>query len=296
MRITLLCVGLAISFVGFTQSESNTKFRRMKINSVELSTSLLYGEQSFRPLTDYQNMALNNDFPILDMEGYNSASNYYGNIIGAVNLALEFNLFNKAGVQPWGRPTFRVGMSHTWNNTSNLGFFNSNRYPYDSLYTTFQGTTTVTAVDSIRYGGRTFSANSNRIRLNAAALWHSNPEKRWSFYMGIGIGLGASINSTLTVHQYEGYEIDFGHPTSGYFLEPNYIYSNMETIRGKTWFDFNLIVPVGVELKLSKKDNLFKHAHLFFEFAPTLWMNTAPGVSAQYSMLYSFTNGIRIKF
>ncbi len=296
MRIILLSVCLALSFASLAQSESYTKLRRMKINSVELSSSLLYGEQSFRPLTDFQNLALNNDFPSLDMEGYNTPSYYYGNIISAVNLALEFNLFNKAGEQTWGRPTFRVGLSHTWNNTSNLVFFNSNRYPYDSLYTTFQGNTTATAVDSIRYGGRTFSANSNRIRLNAAVLWHSNPEKRWSFYMGIGIGLGASINSTLTVHQYEGYEIDFGHPTSGYFLEPNYIYSNMETIRGKTWFDVNLIVPLGVELKLSKKDNLFKHAHLFFEFAPTLWMNSASGIPTQYNMLYSFTNGIRIKF
>lgn len=296
MRIILLSVGLALSFASLAQSQSNTKLRRMKINSVELSSSLLYGEPSFSPLTDYQNLALNNDFPSLDMEGYNTPSNYYGNTINAVNLALEFNLFNKAGEQSWGRPTFRMGMSHTWNNTSNLAFFNSNRYPYDSLYTTFQGNTTVTAVDSIRYGGRTFSANSNRIRLNAAVLWHSNPEKRWSFYMGIGIGLGASINSTLTVHQYEGYEIDFGHPTSGYFLEPNYIHSSMETIRAKTWFDVNLIVPVGAELKLSEKDNLFKHAHLFFEFAPTLWMNTASGVSIQYNMLYSFTSGIRIKF
>ena len=296
----LLALAIAPITMCFSQTEPNTKLRRIQISSIEFSRMSYFGESSLMTVQDFQNLALNNNLPEIDFTGLQSMGYPFGSRLNGFNAALGFDLYNKSGVQPWGKPILRLGLSFMNSDFNSLNYYRQDRFAYDTLYTTFQGNTSAFPVDSVAYQYKSISASANRLRLNASVLWRTNPEKRWSFYAGIGLGIGVSLSSKINVYDYQGssleYQSSYGTSSMQGMYKSPMGFGSYESIRGRTWFDMNVFMPIGVDFRIGKKDNMWYHTHLFFEASPMIWLSKASGVQIQTNMGYSGTFGLRIKF
>ena len=282
--------------------EPNKSGLHLKISGVEFAHSRYFGGQHTMGLQDLINFAPNAEFTGISGSNYLDyyySSYYRDNSHRGILANVYFDI--RKGEKPafWGNPTFRLGISYQQGDYGLGRFTNSSTTFYDSLSSTYQGVTTMHAVDSVHSEDHSFNLASNRLRLNTSFLLRTNQSKRFSFYAGLGIGFGVSINSEL---RYQRSSSDFYH-VSGYSgpydlqgLLPSAVFDmNFRYYRTNPIYDFTVSVPIGVAFRIGNSNEFWKHAYLFAEVAPVLSYTKYGGSKSYTNIGYSGTLGLRFK-
>jgi hypothetical protein len=293
-----------ISLLGSAQVENAVSNKRLNITSFEMSQSYFFGDDDYMGIDGISDITLNHNFPLINLADFNHSAYHSAMTNISIQLGLRLNLNSKSGEKLKGNPQLRFGLS------LNQGFYMQSSYYndgfstfYDSIYTTFQGNTISSPVDTFSNEYYAFSNVSNRLRFQTSILWNTNLDKRWSFYGGFGFGLGISVNSISYFNHTKnsGLRIQENSNFNAYNSGNNHKMLNQisnsktTTYDAKTWYDMNLLIPLGVNFKLSNNQkSFFNHSSIFVEGSPNLWLSTVKGGKLYKNMGYSASVGLKI--
>ena len=263
----------------------------------------MWNQDLYINYSDFQKIAPDIDFSQFNFQGFANPRAYHAMEAETFSMALLIDWRHKDNSPRLGNPKLRVGFAYSSGFYTPHQFVRSSRTPYDTVQVIVGGETTPYPRDSVYTESYRFDNWSRRLRMHASILWQTNPEKRWSLFSGVGLGFGVSIYSEIEHYFSSSYSIETQTSPNqslfqGYFLnEPSgYIANSGSLSQGARWIDANIFVPIGLDFRLSKKENLFKKMHLIAEITPMLYMNKVPGIRMKVNGTLGANFGLRYNF
>jgi hypothetical protein len=293
-KLALITVTLFISTLAFSQ-EKPAKPACLKVSSfsssIGFSTALTSNTNE-----DYYTLknTVENPDIFIDLTGYKTGDPewaigmFYGDFTGfsyqssgSGNGNLLFNL----GLTPYSHKLgkYRDNRELRFSLGGNLGTRNNFYYYQDNQFlvdTYMSENGDIVNGDSIVQKYYSYSLDFADINIGFSYLFKTDVSRRFHFYTGIGANYGISIRSSVTcyedVYRSEIYYPEIIKPTESdidHYLsnEDNYDHSSTSWVTSqKSPMQFaRIYIPLGMELKLSKKpESFFNHADLYAELNP----------------------------
>jgi hypothetical protein len=131
---------------------------------------------------------------------------------------------------------------------------------------------------------------SKQLRLDAALIFRTNESARWSLYAGVGASLGYTIESTTRI-DYTVENVD--RPKS----KENTIDSRQtEIFENKNYLTSSIYAPLGIDFRIGKKREFWKHLHLTYELKPSINFVAIPEIKTVTVVGMVSTGGLRYTF
>lgn len=284
---------IIFSFNSFSQETEPIK--RVKFDDIHIHLGPLFERYQKGNINDFQTLAPQSD--LLEEYPQNfSQSNGYG-ISGsaALSVMVGIKFSNKEKTSYKSNPLLRLGFSYSSGTHISSNYSEDTRYPFDTLTSSQTGAQTF--VDSVytQHSGANYS--SDQLRFNAALIFRTNPEARWSLYSGIGLTAGVSINAKTQIYystfvSTESQNNDVSINNSNYNSDERVT----ENYKNEMNYGFSAYIPFGVDFRIGNKREFWKRTHLFYEIKPELNVVSIPE-------LYTITNtrisqgiGVRVTF
>jgi hypothetical protein len=293
-KTILIGYALASLTSSFAQ-EAESRHLRLCISAIELGRSGYFGGEQNLSLEQMKNFTNLTSFGLLDLSDYNVSAHGLAIRNQGWNLAATFDFTRGMYTDFWGDPGMRFGLSFHQSYIGLNNYSQEYRYSMDSLFYTYQSQNNAIAVDSIRQSFVDFGVGSSRLRLNTAFLIKTD-NRRINFYAGLGLGVGASLNSTLFVYQSETTGFRERNPqvdNNQWLLNSlgrDITESSLTLYRGRMITDFTLSIPMGIDIKLATGLSLFG------EVAPLATLTKYSGAPRIWNMGYTGMFGLRVKF
>jgi hypothetical protein len=283
------------SFIRTFAQDAESRHLRLSISAIELGRSGYFGGEqnlSMEQMIYFSNLP---SFGLSDLNDFNVSAHGRAISYQGWNLAATFDFTRGKYTDFWGDPGMRFGLSF---HQSYIGFNNYSqeyRYAIDSLFYTYQSQTYAMAVDSIQQSFLDFGVASSRLRLNIAFLIKTD-KRRINFYCGFGLGLGASLNSSILVYESQTTGFRERNPEGDdkqwllNSLGRDVTESSWTPYRGRMITDFTLSIPMGIDLRV------VPGLSLFGEVAPMATLTKYSGAPRIWNMGYTGMFGLRVKF
>jgi hypothetical protein len=220
--------------------------------------------ENFRKLAP-QSQMLSED--LSDFSG-SGGTTYNGNTLFSISLGLQFQDEEKNKRK--GNPLLRLGLTYLGGSAISSNIYKNERFPIDTLVSTQTGQ--IYVVDSVSDESYFMEYISDQIRLDAALIFRTNPEARWSLYGGVGIAFGVSLNARTEIY-YNNFLFD-----DDYHGRENSRYGTYQSERFNNEMNFGLMtyIPLGVDFRLGKNKEFWKRTHLYYEVSPGINFTTIP--------------------
>ena len=162
------------------------------------------------------------------------------------------------------------------------------KYAYDTLTSSQTGAQTVLTHDTLyRYS---MTNLSKQLRLDAALIFRTNESARWSLYAGVGASLGYTIESTTRI-DYTIENVD--RPKD---KENTIASSQLEIFENKNYLTSSIYAPLGIDFRIGKKREFWKHLHLTYELKPSINFVAIPEIKTVTVVGMVSTGGLRYTF
>lgn len=266
------------------------KVKLFSVQDVYMHVGSFTERLTYTSLNDFQKLAPNSQLLNADLSGYDE--NRYFNYSGRSNFSVlvGMHLRDKEGTGYRKNTQIRIGFNYMDGDLLNKNYNKDESYPYDTL--TSSQTNQVFYVDSTVNRSYSLAYYSEQLRLDASVIWQSNNEARWCFIMGLGFNAGFSFNGYTNISYEEIHRADFSNSYSynqGYYFESSNEQVS-ENFKNKGAGTFSLFMPLAIDFRLGKKNELLKHLHLYYELRPTF---SYSGVS---NLEYSYKKGFLVAF
>jgi hypothetical protein len=218
----------------------------------------------------------------------------FGNAFSA-QIGLAIRNKEKTGYHP-GR-TLRLG----------INYFSQNRYSFYSARAITSPWDTLTSgqtgeqvfVDSVYTESYSFDYWVDHLRIDAALIFSTAKESRWSWFGGLGMTFGTSLQSESRVSYAEsrGTRVRGGSSNYGVYNNSSAdsrIQEELYTL--KPVIGGSVYIPAGVDFRIGKRREFWKPVHLFYEIRPQVLYTNIPelGSSLRGGIQQGF--GIRVKW
>lgn len=267
----------------FAQEATPTKTDKkcsFHITEVQLQNGFQLNPMPHTNLLDFQAMAPNSALLATDFSSFSLANRQAtGGSFHALSVGIKFKKSN---------PTLRLGIAYLMNNNLNMAYEKVIKYAYDTLTSSQTGTQTILTHDSLyRYS---MTNLSKQLRLDAALIFRTNESARWSLYAGVGASLGYTIESTTRID----YTIEnMDRPKS----KENTIDSRQtEIFENKNYLTSSIYAPLGIDFRIGKKREFWKHLHLTYELKPSINFVAIPEIKTATVVGMVSTGGLRYTF
>ncbi len=267
----------------FAQEATPTKTDKkcsFHITEVQLQNGFQLNPMPHTNLLDFQAMAPNSALLATDFSSFSLANRQAtGGSFHALSVGIKFKKSN---------PTLRLGIAYLMNNNLNMAYEKVIKYAYDTLTSSQTGTQTILTHDSLyRYS---MTNLSKQLRLDAALIFRTNESARWSLYAGVGASLGYTIESTTRID----YTIEnMDRPKS----KENTIDSRQtEIFENKNYLTSSIYAPLGIDFRIGKKREFWKHLHLTYELKPSINFVAIPEIKTATVVGMVSTGGLRYSF
>lgn len=267
----------------FAQEATPTKTDKkcsFHITEVQLQNGFQLNPMPHTNLLDFQAMAPNSALLATDFSSFSLANRQAtGGSFHALSVGIKFKKSN---------PTLRLGIAYLMNNNLNMAYEKVIKYAYDTLTSSQTGTQTILTHDSLyRYS---MTNLSKQLRLDAALIFRTNESARWSLYAGVGASLGYTIESTTRID----YTIEnMDRPKS----KENTIDSRQtEIFENKNYLTSSIYAPLGIDFRMGKKREFWKHLHLTYELKPSINFVAIPEIKTATVVGMVSTGGLRYTF
>jgi hypothetical protein len=280
MRLSKLAlvIGFILSYsLGYAQVTPSKKIKRVSLHDFNVQTGLFVerntnvGVEEFKSLAP-QSVLLQNNLQNYAQFNGNSTT---GNNAFSVMLGLKFS--NKEKQQYKSNPTLRLGITYFAGSTLTSSYSKGDRTLFDTLTSSQTGQTIL--VDSVVSQSYNMNYSAEQLRFDGSLIFRTNPEARWSFFTGIGVMAGLSINAQTTINYNKRISAETRNSNSTYLSLYDYSdsFSSIdETFRNSSNFGFTGYIPMGVDFRIGKKKEFWKRTHLFIELRPAINITSIP--------------------
>jgi hypothetical protein len=250
------------------------------ITEVQLQNGFQLNPMPRTNLLDFQALAPNSAFLATDFSSF-SLVNRQATVgsFQALSVGIKFKKSN---------PTLRLGIAYLMNNNLNMAYEKVIKYAYDTLTSSQTGAQTVLTHDTLyRYS---MTNLSKQLRLDAALIFRTNESARWSLYAGVGASLGYTIESTTRI-DYTIENVD--RPKD---KENTIASSQLEIFENKNYLTSSIYAPLGIDFRIGKKREFWKHLHLTYELKPSINFVAIPEIKTVTVVGMVSTGGLRYTF
>ncbi len=261
ITLAILTLPLLLS----AQSE-NTSDPKVKISSASISSNVLIRRnRDYVDINQFQKEAGNSGLFNVDLDQYEK-SNYHYSFSGSnqveLNMGLSF-LNNKTGFYDPSRELI-VGISYN-SFRSNIAHYS--RDAGISALDTFQSSSGDIIYTETSGGERLdYHATSEYLLLNVSYLFKTDRNKRLSMFSGIGTEIGHSISRTYDASYYNrdliSYKKSNGESISSEVISYD---QDFEAASVESSTLARLYVPIGINLRLSKKWAILESMSIFLQ-------------------------------
>jgi hypothetical protein len=289
---TLLLSTIALTTSG--QELQPKAIKKISINDVYIQTGFYSENNTNGTLADFKKLApqsallQNNLTDFYESSGFSTTTNNMFSIM----LGLQFSDKEKASYK--ANPLLRLGVSYFSGTSITSGFYKEERFPYDTLTSSQTGQTIF--IDSINTKNYSMNYSSEQLRLDASLIFRTNPEARWSLFAGIGVNAGLSINANTAIYfnRYESSDTRFINGNTSSYSYSNTDNSKTENFQNKSNFGLSTYIPMGVDLRLGKKNEFWKRTHLFYELRPGVNITSIPELGTITNSSIQHGLGLRV--
>ena len=287
---------LSVSLLTFSQNSNSNTIKRINVNEFYVQTGFFAGPYSTGTLADFKTLAPNSvllNSNLISSSQLNTPFFYHGNANSLFSAMLGFQFSDKQKSKYKNNIQLRVGITYS-SNSSFSGTMNSKETkPFDTLTSALTGQTIF--VDSVIKKGLDMTYSSEQLRLDAALIFRTNSDARWSLFSGLGVTAGISINAETQIHysKYEGTETRKPNDDH-YFSSSYYGSSDIEVIKNKNNFGFSAYIPLGIDFRIGKKREFWKRTHIFYELRPSINVTYIPELSAMTNTFVQHGLGIKV--
>lgn len=173
---------------------------------------------------------------------------------------------------------FRAGF--TYNGLNHMGQVSNystqliSRTYIDTITSSATGNTLPIYRDSMYYETKNATHTNRYATVDFSYVFRLHPEQTISIYGGLGLGVGIIYNATTTVTENSKHYVIqnyyFTQPQQGFMNENSNSRFDERVIRNKPGVGVDLFIPMGINLRLGKESDIWKHLSIFTEIRPTL--------------------------
>ena len=280
------------------QEDKSSENNKTQVSEVYVQPGMYFGQSPTLTLDDYKTLAPGSTLLTNDFSTYDSHDNYgvTGNFAFAMAVGITFK--NKNGDAPKRNPVLRIGVTYNSVSLDGLSYSKEERFAHDTL--TSSQTGEMFFIDSIAYSGYNMNHKYDQLSVDASVLFRTNPEARWHLFGGIGATVGMSLISKTEISFYESNSIEdvekdydsYGGKFNKYHDDYN-VDGITETYRNDNVYGFSGYVPMGVDFRISNKNEFFKNVHLYYEVRPKVSYTMVPELRSELSA--GFQQGLGVK-
>lgn len=290
---TFLCVLLVIQVNA--QDSISKPVKRMKVTDVFVQTGLFTEKGGMGSLEDFKTLAPNSILLNNDFTGFSSGNGFVINTNSMFSFNLGMRFSDKEKTKFMGNPLLKMGVSYLNLNTLGTYYYKNEMSRGDTLTASQSGQ--VIYVDTINTTNYWMDYSSDQIRLDVSLVFSTNTEARWSLYTGMGFTAGISVNSKTYISHGDYTRADYYNPSTNTTYSENLstYAGSSETFRNKSNFGASIFLPMGVDFRIGKKNEFWKHIHLFYDIRPGLNIMAIPelgtfaNVSIQHGLGFRYS-------
>lgn len=295
-KLILLTV-LTLPLTIFGQQEQAMTVNKISINEIYIQTGFFSERNTNGSLTDFKSLAPQSILLNSDFTGYSLSNGFSlsSNTMFSVMLGLQFSDKQKTTYK--SNPLLRLGISYFSGTTLTGGLYKEDRKPYDTLTSTQTGQTAY--VDSVNSRHYNMNYSSEQLRFDGSLIFRTNPEARWSIFTGIGITAGLSINANTDIYYSNSGRTETRYPngnTSSSYGNSSSDNYKTEKFRNKNNFGASTYIPMGIDFRMGKKREFWKHTHLFYELRPGINITSIPELRTITNASVQHGLGLRVSW
>lgn len=271
----ILAISLCLFFItdAFSQAKEPVKLR-FNTFSAQFGFYGFLGRQGGN-LKDFKALApeselLENNFDDFNQSFYNR--NNEANPAFSAQLYFDWRTKNEF----WNKlnPQLRLGLSYASINLMNGNLYGIDYHRIDTLTSNKNGKTYY--VDSVNTENYILDYQAEMLLIDAALMFSSNPNSRWSIYAGMGLSIGMIFGNTAIIRYIDG---QYYNSRANYNSTSNHWNSmQKEEVFSNNQLGYAALasLPLGINFRLSKKDNFWGNTSLFAEMRTALsYINTS---------------------
>ena len=297
-NIFAVLIFMTVSFTAFGQELQKKPVNRINVRDIWIQLGYFNEGNSNGTLAEFKTLAPESVLLNNDMTGFSQRNGFMstGTSVFSVMLGIQFSDKQKTIYK--ANPLLRIGISYFSGTSLTNSLFKEVRRPYDTLTSTQTGQTIY--IDSVTTERYRMNYLSDQIRIDGSLIFRTNPEARWSWYAGIGISAGLSINAKTEIsYDTEGVKETSSssggtsHSFEGYFGSDN---RKVEFFRNKNNFGVSTYIPMGVDFRIGKKSEFWKMTHLFYELRPGINITSIPELRTMTNAYFQQGIGVRVSW
>jgi hypothetical protein len=227
---------------------------------------------------------------------YNFSTDQYvpinNSLMGGFVFEAMFGTYN-LGKGEKRSPQMRFGVGY--GSMQSFGSFWSNEVvtPYDT-FVSGSGQRIIT--DSVFYESMNVAYSTSQVRVNADILFHTNPDRRFSFFIGAGLQAGLTFNNQTQVYYGSQTYLTTGDEENRTVISSTDEQVKNEWYNNKSGWIFGAYIPSGVNYRLGKTTPVLNQASLFVEFRPGVTAFAIPELQTYLLPYFQSNFGFRLRF
>jgi hypothetical protein len=265
------------------------------LNEAVLSTGTVIEKIPLGGMREFQLLAPGSEILARDITQFSSDPGMlsFGNALSA---QVGFSIRNKekSGYHP-GR-TLRLGIHYF--SQQRYSYFSSRSVttPWDTLTSAQTGEQIL--IDSVHTQSYSFDYWVDHLRLDASMIFRTVRESRWSWFGGIGMTFGPSLQSESSVQSISTRTVRTGNIQANHFYDPDGddVTIENENFTLKTVIGGSVYIPAGVDFRVGKKREFWKPVHIFYEIRPQVIFTSIPELDPSFRAGIQQGFGIRVKW
>ncbi len=296
---------LSIFCSTFLSAQNDTpKLSFLKPYAVELSYGMSFYNDAPLSLDEMKKVAPGSQLLYRDYSGMDETNLFYsitGNSF--FNAKAHFIPYDKKKGAYSKHSTIHIGFSYGNVQVQGPSYSKTERYPFDTLVAS-DGTHYY--VDSVKSTYAVFNWTENLLALDIGQTFHTDDKKIFSCWMGYGLQLGMGLNTRFhgyySESSYNMISGSYNPNTNTYTTNPGGpdSYTNMEgkteSIRTKNVFVPRLYFPAGLQIRFSRKENLWNKLALTLETRMNIDVQPVPNSVTLTRFSINTTAGLKYYF
>lgn len=293
LLISIFCINLSLA----NAQTDEAPIKPINLADVSFQAGLMIQPSDNTNLSTFKQLAPESEILQNDFSSYNSSllGGSIGHSIFSCLLGIQFR--NNKTKQYRENIKLRIGLSYTSFSLLNTSLTKEDRFTHDTLVSSQTGQTYFS--DSITFRTLALDNYVEQIAIDASIIVNTSPEKRWQLFTGIGINAGFTISSVTSINyfKFSRSETDLNSENySGSTFQSEAPTSINETFRNNNSFSAIAYIPIGVNFRVGKNNELLRKLHVYWELRPSILYNNIPDLFSLTRGAFSQSLGVRYSF